>query len=34
MGGKAAGLHFGGYEGDRNMAVQAPVVASLVATHS
>ena len=33
-GGKAAGLHFGGYEGDRNMAVQAPVVASLVAAHS
>ena len=31
--GKAVGLHFGGIEGDRNMAVQASEVASLMATH-
>ena len=29
--GQAVGLHFGGYEGDRNMAVQAPVVADRLA---
>lgn len=31
--GKAIGLHFGGIEGDRNEAVQATVLAELVATH-
>ncbi|MER7555872.1 serine protease [Nocardioides sp. NPDC126508] len=30
--GQAVGLHFGGFEGDRNMAVQAPVVADRLAT--
>ncbi|MDT0353917.1 trypsin-like serine peptidase [Pseudonocardia charpentierae] len=34
VGGKAVGLHFGGFEGDRNLAVQAPVLAALVAAHS
>lgn len=32
--GKAVGLHFGGWEGDRNRAVQAPVVAQLLAEHA
>ncbi len=31
--GKAIGLHFGGIEGDRNEAVQATVLAALVAAH-
>jgi hypothetical protein len=31
--GKALGLHYGGYEGRRNMAVQAWVVADLLARH-
>lgn len=31
--GKAVGLHFGGYEGERNMAVQAWVIADLLAEH-
>ena len=30
---KAAALHFGGVEGERNMAVQAPVVARIVEAH-
>lgn len=33
-GGKAAALHFGGIEGDHNEAVQAPVVAGLIAAHA
>jgi hypothetical protein len=32
--GQAVGLHFGGFEGDRNMAVQAPVVAARMAEHT
>jgi endonuclease G len=32
--GQAVGLHFGGYEGDRNMAVQAPVIADRLAAHT
>ena len=32
--GKAMGLHFGGIEGDRNSAVQAPILADLLAQHS
>lgn len=32
--GKAVGLHFGGFEGDRNDGVKANVVASLVAQHA
>jgi hypothetical protein len=32
--GQAVGLHFGGFEGDRNMAVQAPVVADRLAAHT
>ena len=32
--GQAVALHFGGYEGDRNMAVQAPVVADRLAAHT
>lgn len=31
--GKAAALHFGGIEGERNLAVQAPVVAQIVDAH-
>lgn len=31
--GKAIGLHFGGVEGDRNSAVQAPVIAARLAEH-
>ena len=31
--GKAAALHFGGIEGDRNEAVQAPVIVELIAAH-
>lgn len=32
--GHAIGLHFGGIEGDRNMAVQAPVIAARIAEHA
>lgn len=32
--GQALGLHYGGFEGDRNMAVQAPVVADRLAAHT
>lgn len=32
--GQAVGLHFGGFEGDRNTGVQAAVVASRVAEHA
>jgi Trypsin-like peptidase domain len=32
--GQAVALHFGGFEGDRNMAVQAPVVADRLAAHT
>jgi len=32
--GQAVGLHFGGFEGDRNMAVQAPVIAARLAEHA
>ena len=32
--GNAVGLHFGGFEGDRNDGVKANVVASLVAQHA
>ena len=31
--GKAAALHFGGFEGEFNLAVQAPVVAQIVQAH-
>ena len=31
--GKAIGLHFGGIEGERNEAVQAPVLADLITAH-
>jgi Trypsin-like peptidase domain len=32
--GKATGLHFGGFEGDRNMAVQGDIVADLLSRHA
>jgi endonuclease G len=32
--GKAAGLHFGGIEGDRNQAVQGPRLADIVRSHA
>jgi endonuclease G len=32
--GQAVALHFGGFEGDRNMSVQAPVVADRLAAHT
>jgi endonuclease G len=32
--GQAVALHFGGFEGDRNMAVQAPVLADRLAAHT
>ena len=32
--GKAAGLHFGGIEGDRNQAVQGPRIADVVRSHA
>jgi Trypsin-like peptidase domain len=32
--GKAAALHFGGIEGERNLAVQAPIIAGLLEQHA